>query len=110
VVTVVLLAMAFRWVGLPFLVRDLFKVALLSIAVSAGVSGLGSLGGHWQWLQLFRADEVIGFVVLAVALFRFKLVRTGITALRIAVATKVASYFLMIGIGVALSFGLGLGT
>lgn len=105
-VVLVILAVALKWLGLPYVWSDLAKVGVLTVAVREGLHGLGGLGGNWEMLRLFRIDEVISFIALAVALFRFKVVLTGLTALKVAAATKSVAYMLMIGVGVALTFGM----
>jgi hypothetical protein len=106
VIVVVILRLALSIVGVPFFWPDLIKVCLLYLAVREGLHGLSDLGGGWQFIALFRFDDVVSFVVLAVLLFRFKIALSGLTALKVAAATKAATYMLMIGVGLALSFGL----
>lgn len=104
--TTLILSIAMRWVGLPYFMPDLIKTAILSVAVFEGVRSLGNLGGHWQWLQLFRAEQLLSFIALCSGLFMFKVVGNGLTALKIAIATKLVTYFLMIILGMAVTFGL----
>ncbi len=101
------LRVAIGWVGLPCYMPDVAKVAAIFVVIREGVYGLGGLGGNWQWLHLFRASDIVSFLVLCGLLVRFKVALEGITALKIAIATEVASYFVMGAITLALIFGLG---
>jgi hypothetical protein len=104
---VLVLRIAISFVDLPCYMPDVLKVAALFVVVREGVYGLGNLGGHWQWLHLFRAADVISFIALCWLLVQFKVTTQGIIALKIAVATEVATYIVMMGVALALMFTLG---
>jgi hypothetical protein len=103
---VLVLSLTMKWMELPFYWPDLMKVSVLYVAVREIVHGLGGLGGMWELLRIFRIDEGVGFFALAILLYRFGVTRDGLTALKIAAATKLVTYFLMIGAMLALTFGL----
>lgn len=100
------LRLAINWVDLPCYMPDVAKVAALYVVIREGVHGLGGLGGHWEWIRLFRGGDVVSFFALCGLLVKFKVATQGLTALKIAVATKVATYIVMAALGVALMFGL----
>lgn len=100
---VLVLRIALNVVGVPFLWPDLLKVALLYLAVYEVMSGLASLGGLWEFIALFRLESIVSFLVLACSLTWFKIAGSGLTALKIGVATGAVMYFLMLGIGVAIA-------
>jgi hypothetical protein len=105
---VLVLRLAINFVELPCYMPDVLKVAALFVVIREGVHGLGGLGGQWQWLRLFYAADIISFIALCWLLVQFKVATQGITALKIAIATEVASYFVMLLIGVAIVFGFHL--
>jgi hypothetical protein len=96
-----------RWLGRPFYLPDLIKVSLLYTAVRAAIHGLGTLGGSWQFINIFEVPDIVAFFSLAILLFKFGVTKDGLTALKIAGATIAVTYFLMIGLGIVLVFGLG---
>lgn len=100
---VLVLRIAIHVVGVPFLWPDLLKVALLYLAVHEVMGALGALGGLWEFIPIFRLDSIVGFIVLACSLTWFKIAGSGLTALKLAVATGLVMYFLMLGIGVAIA-------
>ena len=103
---VLVLRLALHFVGVPFFWPDLLKVALLYLAVHEVLSGLGELGGWWEFVPLFRIDEVISFIVLACSLTWFKIAGSGITALKVAVATKVVVFGLMLVVGLLVTLAM----
>ncbi|MGH8018808.1 MAG: hypothetical protein ACREIA_11030 [Opitutaceae bacterium] len=105
-IVIAVLSLSLKWLGLPFVWADLVKVGVLTLVVRETIYALGGLGGNWEMLRLFRVGECASFIVLAVLLFRFKVALSGLTALKVAAATKLVSYLLMIGVGLALSFAL----
>jgi len=108
VLTVLVLRIAVQVIGVPFFWADLLKVAVLYVAVHGLLLSLAELGGYWEFITLFRAQEVISFLVLACSLTWFKIAGNGITALKIAAASKIALVALMLGVGVLLAIGFGL--
>ncbi len=104
--TVLVLRLAVHVIGVPFLWPDLLKVALLYLATHAFMEGLGALGGLWEFIPLFKLDDVVSFVILACSLTWFKVAGSGLTALKIAAATKFVVLGLMLAVGLALTFGL----
>jgi len=106
--TVLVLWIAIRMVGVPYFWPDLLKVAGLYVAVHGALTSLAELGGYWEFITLFRAQEVVSFLVLACSLTWFKIAGNGITALKIAAGTKVALVALMLGVGLVIAIGLGL--
>lgn len=105
-IALAVLAVALKIVGLPFYLPDLLKACALYLVVREGLHSVGGLGGAWTFIPLFRIDDGISLLALAVLLFRFKIALSGLTALKVAAATKVATYVLMIGAGLAISFGM----
>lgn len=101
------LRIAISWVGLPCYLPDVAKVSFLYVVIREAVSGLGGLGGHWEFIGLFMVPDVVGSLAQAVLLYRFKVVHTGITALKIVAMTQGVTYFLMLVVGLALTIGLG---
>lgn len=106
--TVLVLRIAVQVVGVPFFWPDLLKVAFVYLAVYEVATVLGRLGGLWEFLTIFRVHEVSSFIVMACALTWFKIAGSGLTALKIAVATKLVLTGLMLAIGLILAFGLGM--
>lgn len=105
-IVAIVLSLSLKWVGIPFVWWDLARVSVVYLAVRELFHGLGGLGGHWEFIRLFRVDELVSFVALSILLYRFKVVLSGLSALKVAAATKFVSYMLMIGVGLAVSFGL----
>ncbi len=103
---VVVLRAALHVMGVPFYWPDLLKVSLLYLAVRETLAALGELGGWWEFIPLFRLQEVISFLVLACSLTWFKIAGSGITALRIAVAAKVVVYVLMLIVAFLITLAL----
>lgn len=93
---IAVLRTALHVMGVPFYWPDLLKVSLLYLAVREVLAALGELGGWWEFIPLFRMQEVISFLILACSLTWFKIAGSGITALRIAVAAKIVVYVLML--------------
>ncbi len=105
-IILVVLALSLKWIGLPYVWADLVKVGVLTLVVREAIHALGGLGGNWEMIRLFRAGECVSFFALATLLFRFKVALSGLTALKVAAATKLVSYLLMMGVGLALTFAL----
>ena len=103
---VLVLRLALHFVGVPFFWPDLMKVALLYLAVRETIHGLGALEGLWEFIPLFKLDDVVSFVVLACSLTWFKIAGSGLTALKIALMTKAVILGLMLAVGLAVTFGL----
>lgn len=104
---VLILRIAISWVELPCYLPDVLKVSVLFVVIREGIHGLSQMGGHWQWIELFRLADVASFFGLSILLVQFKIALSGLTALKIAIATVGASYFLMLIVAVGLSFLLG---
>lgn len=104
VLVIVILGLAIRWVGLPFYWPDLIKVSALYVAVREVMHGLGGFGGLWEFIRIFRVEEGIGYLAMMFFLYKFGVCREGITALKIATATKIVTYFLMMILMLAVSF------
>ena len=102
-----ILRIAISWVGLPCYLPDVAKVSFLYVVIREAVDGLGLLGGYWEFIGLFMVPDVVGSLAQAVLLYRFKIVHTGITALKIVAMTQGVTYFLMLVVGLALTIGLG---
>jgi hypothetical protein len=107
VFALLILRLTLGWLGRPFYFPDLIKISLLNTAIRTGLHGLGDLGGNWEFINIFKTPDIVSFVALAILLFKFGVTRDGLTALKIAAATIVVTYFLMIGLGIVLVFGLG---
>lgn len=101
-----ILRITLGWLGRPFYFPDLVKVSLLYTAIRGGIHGIGSLGGQWQFINIFEVPDILAFLALAIMLFKFDVTKDGLTALKIAGATVAVLYFLMMGLGVVLVFGL----
>jgi hypothetical protein len=101
-----MLRIAISWVELPCYMPDVCKVAALYTIIREGMHGLADFGGHWEWIRLFRLDDIIGYVAMMILLFKFKIALSGLTSLKIATATVGVTYFLMLIFGVVLSFML----
>jgi hypothetical protein len=104
---VLMLKIAISWADLPCYLPDVLKVSALYVVVREGMHSLADFGGHWEWIQLFHIDDGVSFFALTYLLYRFKIALSGLTALKIAMATKGVTYFLMLIVGVAWSFMLG---
>lgn len=102
-----ILRITLGWLGRPFYFPDLIKVSLFYTAIRAVMHGIGGLGGNWEFVNIFKVPDIVAFFALAVLLFKFEVTKDGLTALKIAGATIAVTYFLMIGIGIVLVFGLG---
>jgi hypothetical protein len=101
-----LLRLTFAFMEMPVLWGDLLKVAFLNFAVHQSLSFLGQQPGVWELIPVFRVDSVVSYLILACSLKWFKIASCGVTALKIASATSVVLYFLMLGLAVAVSFAL----
>lgn len=105
-IAVLVLRLSIHFVGVPFFWPDLLKVAVLYLAVREVMHGLGGLGGWWEFIPLFKLDDVVSFIVLACSLTWFKIAGSGLTALKIAAMTKFVIVGLMLAVGLAVTFGL----
>jgi hypothetical protein len=105
-VILLLLRITLGWMREPVFYGDLLKVSLLYTAVHDAVDAVGRMGGFWQLIHIFQVAEIISFFVLAAAIFRFGVARSGLTALKIAIGTKIAAFALMLGAGLVISFVL----
>lgn len=104
--TVLVLRIAVQVVGVPFFWPDLLKAAVLYLSVYMVMQGLGELGGLWEFIPIFRLDDLVSLIILACSLTWFKVAGSGLTALKIAVATKFVTLGLMLALGLAIAFGL----
>lgn len=104
---VLMLRVAISWVELPCYMPDVMKVAALYTVIREGMHGLGRLGGHWEWVLLFKLDDVVSFFALMILLYKFKVALSGITALKIAIATKGATFLLMAIFMTVIAFAFG---
>ncbi|MBE2216415.1 MAG: hypothetical protein IAE82_21260 [Opitutaceae bacterium] len=103
---VLVLRLSIHFVGVPFFWPDLLKVAVLYLAVREVMHGLGGLGGWWEFIPIFKLDDVTSFIILACSLTWFKIAGSGLTALKIAAMTKFVIVGLMLAVGLAVTFGL----
>jgi hypothetical protein len=103
---VLVLSLAIRWVGLPFYWPDLMKVSALYVAVREAMHGLGGFGGLWEFIRIFKIADGVSYLALMFFLWKFRVVIKGITALKIATATALVTYFLMMILMLALTFVL----
>jgi hypothetical protein len=102
-----ILRITLAWLGRPAYFPDLIKVSLIYTAIRAAIHEVGTFEGSWQFINIFEVPDIVAFFSLAVLLFRFGVTKDGLTALKIAAATIMVTYFLMIGLGIVLVFGLG---
>lgn len=101
-----ILRISLHWMSMPFYWPDLVKVSALYVVVRDGLHAVGGLGGSFALIRYFRVDDAISFFALALLLFHFKIALSGLTALKVAAATKFATYAVMMGVGLAIAFGL----
>lgn len=95
ILAVFVLWIALRIVGLSFFWGDLLKVALLYVAVHGAMNSLGALGGLWEFVRIFRMDDIVGMIVLTCSLTWFKVVVSGLTALKVGAPGTLAIVMLM---------------
>lgn len=104
----VILQIALKWVGQPYYVPDILKTSALYVVVRDGMHALGGLGGMWEMIPLFRVDEIVGLIALALLLFKTEVTRSGLTAMKIAFATHMVTLGLMLAVGLVMTFGLAM--